>query len=424
MPSLLGEYGTPLSSKSFKLMFLGSGELGKEMIIEAQRLGLETIAVDRYPDAPGMHVAHRSHTIDMTDSSALRNVVDREEPDVIVPEIEAINTDMLFEFEKDGYFVVPNAKATWIAMNRERMRELIASTGVKTSRYGYASSQDELLDLCEKIGYPCVSKAIVSSSGKGSCFIKGPEDVPRAWEYAMKKARIPQERVIVEEYVRFDVEITALSLRHLDESGEITGTFVRPIGHYQIGGDYHSSWHPWMENMEDLEEKIYGYAEKIMNALGGIGIFAHEMFVNLEKGEIYANETACRPHDTGLVTIFSMPSGQSEFALHVRAISGIPIHSEDGILNPIRTSASHVILSHGEGWYPVFRPSWKGFDSMILVFGKPQAFQGRRMGVALATGKDVETAKRNAETVAHSVTLEIDGRNYLQELSEKHALHN
>jgi len=424
MPSLLREYGTPLSSRSLKLMFLGSGELGKEMIIEAQRLGLETIAVDRYPDAPGMHVAHRSHTVDMTDSNALRNVVEKEKPDVIVPEIEAINTDMLFEFEKDGFFVVPNAKATWIAMNRERMRELIASTGVKTSKYGYASSQDELLDVCERIGYPCVSKALVSSSGKGSCFIKGPEDVPKAWESAMKKARIPQERVIVEEFVKFDIEITALSLRHYDESEKLTGTFVRPIGHYQIGGDYHSSWHPWMEGMEELEEKIYRNAERIMDALGGIGIFAHEMFVNLESGEIYANETACRPHDTGLVTVFSMPVGQSEFALHVKAISGIPIHSKDGILSPLRISASHVILSHGEGWYPVFKPSWKGFDSAIMIFGKPQAFHGRRLGVALATGSDVETAKKNAEMVAHSVTLEIGGRECHQELSEKHALHN
>ena len=424
MPSLLGEFGTPLSSKGFKLMFLGSGELGKEMIIEAQRLGLETIAVDRYPDAPGMQVAHRSYSIDMTDEHALRNVVEREQPDVIVPEIEAINTDMLFEFEEDGFFVVPNAKATWIAMNRERMRELIASTGVKTSEYDYASSEDELLEVCEKIGYPCVSKALVSSSGKGSYFIKGPEDVPKAWETAMKKARVPQKKVIVEEFVKFDIEVTALSLRHFDEGGELTKTFVRPIGHYQISGDYHSSWHPWMEGMEDVEKIIYSYAEKVMDALGGIGIFAHEMFVDLENKKVYANETACRPHDTGLVTIFSMPYGQSEFALHVRAISGIPIYSEDRILNPVRISASHVILSHGEGWYPVFKPEWREFDNAVLIFGKPQAYQGRRLGVALASGRNVEEARRNAELTAHSVELEVGGRNYTQELREKHALHN
>jgi phosphoribosylglycinamide formyltransferase 2 len=422
MVSLLRELATPLSGESFKLMFLGSGELGKEMILEAHRLGLETIAVDRYPDAPGMQVAHKNYTMNMMDESALWNVVYREKPDVIVPEIEAINTDMLFEFEKEGFFVVPNAKATWIAMNRERMRELITSTGVNTSKYAYATTEDELLDACESIGYPCVSKAIMSSSGKGSYFIQGPEDVPKAFEEARTKARVPAKKIIVEEFVDFDVEITALSVRHLDQDGNETKTFVRPIGHYQIQGDYHSSWHPWAEGQEELEEQIYEYSEKIMTALGGYGIFAHEMFVSLKDGKIYANETACRPHDTGLVTIYSMPVGYSEFALHVKAISGIPIFSDTPgrVIHPVRPSASHVILSHGEGWYPKYHIKYRTGDSTILFFGKPESYKNRRMGVVLSAGKSIEDAMVKAEKAAHMVEVEVGGSRYRQEMWDKH----
>jgi phosphoribosylglycinamide formyltransferase 2 len=298
------ELGTALTSNATKILLLGSGELGKEIAIEAQRLGVEVVAVDRYANAPAMQVAHRSYVGDMKDKGFLWSIVAREKPDAIIPEIEAINLDALFEFEKDGYFVVPNAKATWIAMHRERLREtLVKEAKVPTSKYMYASTLDELYEACEKIGYPCHTKAIMSSSGKGSYFVKGPEDIPKAWEEAKKKARGSAEKIIVEEHIDFDIEITELAVRHFDENGKIVTTFPKPVGHYQIKGDYHASWQP-AEISEKAERKVYKIAKKITDVLGGLGIFGVEMFV---KGdEVYANEVSPRPHDTAWLRLLLM----------------------------------------------------------------------------------------------------------------------
>ncbi|MCO6041864.1 phosphoribosylglycinamide formyltransferase 2 [Thermococcus alcaliphilus] len=410
MISIRDEIGTPLTDSAVKILLLGSGELGKEITIEAQRLGVEVIAVDRYPNAPAMQVAHKSYVGNMKDKDFLWSIVEREKPDAIVPEIEAINLDALFEIEKEGYFVVPNAKATWIAMHRERTRETLAKEAkVPTSRYAYATTLDELYDACEKIGYPCHTKAIMSSSGKGSYFVKGPEDVPKAWEVAKKKARGSADKIIVEEHIDFDVEITELAVRHFDENGKIVTTFPKPVGHYQIEGDYHSSWQP-AEISEKAEREVYRIAKRITDALGGLGIFGVEMFVKGDK--VWANEVSPRPHDTGMVTMASHPTGFSEFGLHVRAVLGLPIPAieENGTRKfPILTSAAtHVILSNQEGYAPKFRNIFKGLNvpnTTIRLFGKPEAYKGRRLGVALAWDKDVQVAKRKAERVAHMIEL-------------------
>ncbi|ASJ10361.1 phosphoribosylglycinamide formyltransferase 2 [Thermococcus sp. P6] len=404
------ELGTPLTDSAVKIMLLGSGELGKEIAIEAQRLGVEVVAVDRYANAPAMQVAHRSYVGNMKDGDFLWSVVEREEPDAIIPEVEAINLEALFELEKDGYFVVPNARATWIAMHRERTREtLVREAGVPTSRYAYATTLDELYDACEKVGYPCHTKAIMSSSGKGSYFVREPEDVPKAWEVAKKKARGSADKIIVEEHIDFDVEITELAVRHYDENGEIVTTFPKPVGHYQIDGDYHASWQP-AEISEKAERRVYEIAKKITDVLGGLGIFGVEMFV---KGdEVWANEVSPRPHDTGMVTLASHPAGFSEFGLHLRAVLGLPIPGEwvDGYrLFPILTpAATHVIKANQEGYAPRFRGLFRALsvpNATIRLFGKPEAYRGRRLGVALAWDKEVERAKRRAEEVAHKVEL-------------------
>ncbi|RLF88419.1 formate-dependent phosphoribosylglycinamide formyltransferase, partial [Thermococci archaeon] len=288
MIKLRDELGTATTDSAQKILLLGSGELGKEIAIEAQRLGVEVVAVDRYANAPAMQVAHRSYVGNMKDKDFLWSVVEREKPDAIIPEIEAINLDALFEFEKEGYFVVPNAKATWIAMHRERLREtLVKEAKVPTSRYMYATTLDELYEACEKIGYPCHTKAIMSSSGKGSYFVKGPEDIPKAWEEAKTKARGSAEKIIVEEHIDFDVEITELAVRHFDENGEIVTTLPRPVGHYQIDGDYHASWQP-AEISEKAEREVYRIAKRITDVLGGLGLFGVEMFVKGDK--VWANE--------------------------------------------------------------------------------------------------------------------------------------
>ena len=305
---------------------------------------------------------------------------------------------------------MPNAKATWIAMHRERTRETLAKEAkVPTSRYAYATTQDELYEACEKIGYPCHTKAIMSSSGKGSYFVKGPEDVPKAWEIAKKKARGSADKIIVEEHIDFDVEITELAVRHLDENGKIVTTFPKPVGHYQIEGDYHSSWQP-AEISEKAEREVYRIARKITDVLGGLGIFGVEMFVKGDK--VWANEVSPRPHDTGMVTMASHPTGFSEFGLHVRAVLGLPIPAieENGVrMFPLLTpAATHVILSNQEGYAPRFRNVFNALsvpNTTIRFFGKPSAYKGRRLGVALAWDKDVQEAKRKAEKVAHMIEL-------------------
>jgi phosphoribosylglycinamide formyltransferase 2 len=416
--------GTPYANGA-KLLFLGAGELGKETMIEAQRMGIEVVAVDRYANSPGMQVAHRSHVIDMKSERALLAVVERERPDAIIPEIEAINIDTLFKLEKDGFFVAPCANAVWTAMHRERLREAIASTGARTSKYAYATDLESFRKACEKIGYPCVSKPIQSSSGKGSYFLKSRRDVEKAFRQA-EKARGSAAKIIVEEFIDFDVEITGLSVRYLNDKGKGESKFVRPIGHYQIEGDYHSSWHPWVESSDEktvkkIEKQIYDYAGRIMDKLGGYGLFAHEMFIDLEGGKVYANETACRPHDTGLVTLASMPLGYSEFALHAKAVLGLPIGWHGDVIEPRCKAASHVIISHTEGWYPQYSVAGAyGDDTSVLFFGKPETYEERRMGVVLSCGDTVEQARRKAQDSAHSIKIDA-GKGWTgQAITEKH----
>ena len=410
MIGLRDELGTAMTDSAQKILLLGSGELGKEVAVEAQRLGVEVIAVDRYANAPAMHISHRSYVGDMRNADFLFSVVEREKPDAIIPEIEAINLDALFELEKDGYFVVPNAKATWISMHRERTRETLAKEArVPTSRYAYAETLDELYEACESIGYPCHTKAIMSSSGKGSYFVKGPEDVPKAWEEAKKKARGSADKIIVEEHIDFDVEITELAVRHYDENGEIVTTFPKPVGHYQIDGDYHSSWQP-AEISERAEREVYRIAKRITDVLGGLGLFGVEMFVKGDK--VWANEVSPRPHDTGMVTLASHPTGFSEFGLHLRAVLGLPIPGEwvNGYrLFPLLTpAATHVIKANTSGYSPRFRGLVKAMsvpNATVRLFGKPEAYPGRRLGVAIAWDRNVNEAKMKAELVAHSVEL-------------------
>lgn len=416
--------GTPYANGA-KLLFLGAGELGKETMIEAQRMGIEIVAVDRYAGAPGMQVAHKSYVTNMKSERALMAIVARERPDAIIPEIEAINIDTLFKLESEGYFVAPCAKAVWTAMHRERLREAIAATGARTSKYAYATDLASFRKACDEIGYPCVSKPIQSSSGKGSYFVKGKKDVEKAFQEA-SKARGSAAKIIVEEFIDFDVEITELSVKYVNAKGKDESRFVRPLGHYQIEGDYHSSWHPWIEAADDkmvrkVEKQVYDYSQRIMDGLGGYGLFAHEMFIDLKGGKVYANETACRPHDTGLVTLASMPLGYSEFALHAKAVLGIPVQWHDRIIEPRCPAASHVIISHTEGWYPQYKVEGAyDDDTSVLVFGKPETYEERRMGVVLACGDTVEKARRKAQASAHRVKIDAGQGWKGQEIAEKH----
>jgi phosphoribosylglycinamide formyltransferase 2 len=385
--------GTPLLDGATKILLLGSGELGKEVVIEAQRLGVECIAVDRYQNAPAMQVAHKSYIIDMKDGDALRAIIERENPDYIVPEIEAINTDTLIEMEKEGYKVVPTAKATKITMDREGIRRLAAEElKLKTAKYEFATSLDELKEAVEKVGIPCVVKPIMSSSGKGQSVIKSKEDIEKAWEVAQKGARGLANKVIVEEFINFDYEITLLTARTVE------GTkFCEPIGHIQIDGDYHESWqpHPMSEETKASAQHI---AKKITDALGGYGIFGVELFVRGD--EVIFSEVSPRPHDTGMVTMVTQE--MSEFEIHVRAILGLPVSTK-----LISCGASHVIKSDIYKWNPKYDISeaLKVPNTKIRLFGKPVATVGRRMGVALATAKDIEEARKNAEKCAHAVKI-------------------
>jgi len=417
------------SKKATKIMLLGCGELGKEVIIEAQRMGFYTIGVDRYLNAPGHQVAHKAITGNMKDSGFLRSVVEKEKPDIIVPEIEAINLDLLTKLEEEGYNVVPNANATRTAMQRERIRELIKKSGVETSKYEYAETLEEMKDACEKIGYPCWVKAIMDSSGHGSSFVKGPEDVESAFNKARNEARGSGEKMIIEEHIPFDIEVTELAVRHYDENNEIVTSFPRPVGHYQTrGGDYHSSW-----QMADISEKaekgIYEATKKITDALGGVGLFGCELFVKGDK--VYGNECSPRPHDTGMVTFVTHQMGYSQAGLHVRAITGLPIPTETRLgyngVSMLTPGATHVILSPYEGWDTGFGNIFKAMNNKgisIQLFGKPEAHVNRRMGVVFATASDSEQAKINAEKAAHHI--EMKTRQFsewkIQQDKEKHLL--
>ena len=391
--------GTPLSPSATRVMLLGSGELGKEVAIELQRYGVEVIAVDRYENAPAMQVAHRSHVIAMTDGAALRALVEKERPHLIVPEIEAIATDMLAEIEKAGIAeVIPTARATQLTMNREGIRRLAAEElGLPTSPYAFASSSDELRAAIEAgIGFPCFVKPVMSSSGKGQSLVKAPDDIDKAWETAMQGGRVETPRVIVEGLVDFDFEITQLTVRAVGASGEIETSFCDPVGHRQENGDYVESWQP-----QPMSEKAAAasrdIAGRVTAALGGRGIFGVELFV---KGDmVWFSEVSPRPHDTGLVTLVTQP--QSEFALHARAILGLPVSVET--LSP---GASAVVY----GGMDELAISFANLDEALAVpqselrlFGKPEAYIKRRMGVGLARGKDIDEARQRARQVAGAV---------------------
>jgi len=386
--------GTALQQSATKILFLGSGELCKEMVIEAQRLGVETIAVDSYENAPAMQVAHRCHIIDMKNSKALRAVIEREKPDLIVPEIEAINTDTLVGMEKEGYHVIPTANATSLTMNREGIRRLAAETlQLPTANYKFAETLEEFQAAAKEIGIPCVTKPIMSSSGKGQSTIKCEEDVDKAFHYAKDAARGIGSSIIVEEFVRFDYEITLLTVR------TAFGTkFCAPIGHIQISGDYHESWQPCAMAPETLKQ-AEEMAGKVTEALGGFGLFGVELFV--KDGKVIFSEVSPRPHDTGMVTMVTQI--MSEFELHVRAILGLPVDTR-----LLQTGATHVIKATEEKWNPVFdlTEAIQVPDTKIRLFGKPLCKPGRRMGVVLATAETTDEARRIAEIAAHKVVIE------------------
>ncbi len=385
--------GTPLFSNATKILLLGSGELGKEITLEAQRLGIECVAVDSYQNAPAMQVAHRSYIIDMKDEDALKSIIEKEIPDYIIPEIESINTDALVEMEEFGYSVVPTASATKITMDREGIRRLAAERlNLKTARYEFAESLDELRDAVNKIGTPCVVKPIMSSSGKGQSIIKTEKDIEKAWIYAKNSARGIGTKVIVEEFIEFDYEITLLTAR--TEEGT---KFCPPIGHIQIDGDYHESWQPHPMSEETLK-KAQDMAYKITSILGGRGIFGVELFI---KGDdVIFSEVSPRPHDTGMVTMITQ--NMSEFEIHLRSILGLPVD-----IKLITPGASHVIKSDIYKWSPQYDISdaLTVPNTKLRIFGKPLAKVGRRMGVALASSEDIETARKNAEKCAHAVKI-------------------
>lgn len=394
--------GTPLTDGATRVMLLGSGELGKEVVIELQRLGVETIAVDRYADAPAMQVAHRSHVVDMLDGAALRSVVEQEKPRLIVPEIEAIATPTLVELAAEGYTVVPTARATRLTMDREGIRRLAAQElGLRTSPYRFAATEAAYRRALEDIALPCVVKPVMSSSGKGQSLVRTPGDAAEAWQYAQEGGRArgssgAPAMVIVEGFVPFDYEITLLTVRHAGGTA-----FCEPVGHRQEHGDYRESWQPQPMAAEVLGE-CQSMAEQVTGALGGFGLFGVEFFVR--GGEVYFSEVSPRPHDTGMVTLISQDL--SEFALHARAILGLPIPG----IRSRGPAASAVIMVEGTSRSVRFTglaEALAGPDTQIRLFGKPELRGARRMGVALALGGDVDQARQRARTAAAAVRAEL-----------------
>ena len=390
--------GTPLSPSATKVMLLGSGELGKEVIIALQRLGVEVIAVDRYPHAPGHQVAHRAHVINMADGAALRALIEQEKPHLVVPEIEAIATEILLEIEREGLAkVIPTARAARLTMNREGIRRLAAETlGLPTSPYKFADSLEELRAAINDIGYPCIVKPVMSSSGKGQSKVDGPEDVQAAWDYAASGSRVNQGRVIAEGFVAFDYEITQLTVRAIGSNAEIETHYCEPIGHVQISGDYVESWQPQAMSPIALQ-RARDIAKKVTDDLGGLGIFGVELFV---KGdEVWFSEVSPRPHDTGMVTMCSQR--QSEFELHARAILGLPVDA--GLREPGASAVIYGRLDEKGIAYAGVDEALRVPQSDIRLFGKPESFKKRRMGVALATGEDVDEARTRAKLAAGKV---------------------
>jgi phosphoribosylglycinamide formyltransferase 2 len=387
------EIGTPLTSSALKVMLLGSGELGKEVVIEFQRLGVEVVAVDRYANAPAMQVAHRSYVISMLDGKALRGVVTKERPSYIIPEVEAIATDTLVELESEGFTIIPTAQATRLTMNREGIRTLAAEKlKLQTSPYRFAGTLEEFKQAIDKIGMPCVVKPIMSSSGKGQSVIRSSADIDKAWRYAQEGGRSGGGRVIIEGFVDFDYEITLLTIRHKDGV-----SFCEPIGHRQEHGDYQESWQPHpMPPFALLEAQRI--ATRVVDALGGRGIFGVEFFVKGEK--VFFSELSPRPHDTGMVTMISQDL--SEFALHVRAILGLPIPS----IRQLGPSASSVVLVKGHSSTVRFSGLEKALsqtDTQVRLFGKPEVQGERRMGVCLARANSIQEARDKANAAAQSI---------------------
>lgn len=389
--------GTPLTSSAVKVMMLGSGELGKEVVIEFQRYGVEVIAVDRYDHAPAMQVAHRSYTLSMLDAAALRQLIEKEKPDYIVPEVEAIATATLVELEKEGFAVIPTANAARLTMNREGIRTLAAEQlKVKTSPYRFANTKEEFVAAIKVIGLPCVVKPIMSSSGKGQSMVKTEKDMDHAWQYAQEGGRSGGGKVIIEGFIDFDYEITLLTIRHREGV-----SFCDPIGHRQEHGDYQESWQPHPMNEKALLE-AQAIARSVVNALGGHGLFGVEFFV---KGDtVYFSELSPRPHDTGMVTMISQDL--SEFALHVRAILGLPIP----VIRQSGPSASSVILVKGHSNNITFSGLHEALsdrDTQLRLFGKPEVQGERRMGVCLAKGATIEEARSKANKAAAAITYQL-----------------
>ncbi len=391
--------GTPLSPSATKVMLLGCGELGKEVIIALQRLGVEVIAVDRYENAPGHQVAHRSHVINMADGAALRALIEKEKPHVIVPEIEAIATDMLEKIEAEGMArVIPTARAARLTMNREGIRRLAAETlGLPTSPYKFADSLEELQAAIDGgIGYPCIVKPVMSSSGKGQSKLDGVADVKKAWDYAASGSRVNQGRVIVEGFIDFDYEITQLTVRAMGAEGKIETHFCEPIGHVQVHGDYVESWQPMAMTPTALQ-RSREIAKKVTDDLGGQGIFGVELFV---KGDmVWFSEVSPRPHDTGMVTMCTQRF--NEFELHARAVLGLPVDAS------MRAPGASAVIY---GQMDEKGIAFKGVDEALRVpesdvrlFGKPESFKKRRMGVALANGRDTDEARQRAKLAASKV---------------------
>ncbi|MFE8072064.1 formate-dependent phosphoribosylglycinamide formyltransferase [Marinobacteraceae bacterium S3BR75-40.1] len=390
--------GTPLKENARRVLLLGSGELGKEVAIELQRLGVEVIAVDRYRDAPAMQVAHRAHAIDMLDPVQLRKVVEAEKPHLIVPEIEAIATGELLALEEEGYPVIPTARAANLTMNREGIRRLAAEElGVETSPYRFAETKEVFLEAVETVGLPCVVKPIMSSSGKGQSVIRTADDIDAAWDYAQQGGRAGQGKVIVEGFVDFDYEITLLTVRH--RAGV---SFCPPIGHRQEDGDYRESWQPHPMTEVALE-RAQQMGDKVTESLGGFGLFGVEFFVKGDR--VYFSEVSPRPHDTGLVTLISQDL--SEFALHVRAILELPIPA----IRQYGPSASAVILAEGHSLFPSFENVEGALvepDTQLRLFGKPEIAGRRRMGVTLARADSIEDARQKAVRAASAVLVRQD----------------
>lgn len=389
--------GTTLSPVGKKALLCGSGELGKEVAIELQRYGIEVVALDRYDNAPAMQVAHRSYTLNMLDGAALRSIIEQEKPDFIIPEVEAIATPTLVELEKEGYNVIPTAKAAWLTMNREGIRKLAAEElGLPTSNYKFASTREEFDQAIQEIGIPCVVKPIMSSSGHGQSTVKTAADIDAAWKEAQEGGRAGAGRVIVEGFVKFDYEITLLTVRH---SGGTT--FINPIGHHQVNGDYRESWQPQAMSKVALQ-KAQAIAKAITDALGGWGIFGVEMFICGD--DVIFSEVSPRPHDTGMVTMISQDL--SEFALHARAILGLPIPS----VRFFGASASKAIVVEGDTDKVVFSNLEQVLSEenvQIRIFGKPEVKGHRRLGVILATDETVEKALERAERAYAKLQVEV-----------------